>query len=122
MESRQRRLLLAAAGTTLIAGLTGALGVGSQPTERIIKVRARKFTYDPDEITVKLNEPVVLELTSDDVVMGINIPDFGVRSDIIPGQTHRLRLVPDKTGTFEFHCDIFCGTGHEDMSGTLHVE
>ncbi len=122
MESRQRRLLLAAAGSTLIAGLTGALTAWSQPTERLIKVRARKFTYDPDEITVTLNEPVVLELTSEDVVMGINIPDFAARSDIIPGQTHRLRFVPDKAGTFEFHCDIFCGTGHEDMSGTLHVE
>jgi len=29
--------------------------------------------------------------------------------------------VPDKTGTFTFVCDIFCGTGHEEMDGTIEV-
>jgi cytochrome c oxidase subunit 2 len=29
--------------------------------------------------------------------------------------------VPDKVGTFPFHCDIFCGEGHEDMTGKFVV-
>jgi cytochrome c oxidase subunit 2 len=33
----------------------------------------------------------------------------------------RVRLVPDKVGTFPFVCDIFCGSGHEDMTGTIVV-
>jgi cytochrome c oxidase subunit 2 len=53
--------------------------------------------------------------------MGFNAPDFGVRADIIPGQVARVRLVPDKVGTFTFLCDIFCGSGHETMSGTITV-
>ena len=53
--------------------------------------------------------------------MGFSVPDFGVRADIIPGKVGRLRLTPDKTGTFVFLCDIFCGSGHETMSGTLTV-
>jgi cytochrome c oxidase subunit 2 len=32
-----------------------------------------------------------------------------------------LQLTPDKSGTFTFLCDVFCGTGHEEMSGTLIV-
>jgi heme/copper-type cytochrome/quinol oxidase subunit 2 len=29
-------------------------------------------------------------------------------------------LTPDRAGTFTFVvCGVFCGTGHEDMSGTL---
>ena len=24
-------------------------------------------------------------------------------------------------GTFEFHCDVFCGSGHEEMSGRFEV-
>jgi cytochrome c oxidase subunit 2 len=39
----------------------------------------------------------------------------------VPGQVARVRLIPDKVGTFEFACDIFCGEGHESMSGTIHV-
>jgi cytochrome c oxidase subunit 2 len=53
--------------------------------------------------------------------MGFNAPDFGARATIIPGQTARVRIVPNKVGTFTFHCDVFCGDGHEDMDGTIRV-
>jgi cytochrome c oxidase subunit 2 len=53
--------------------------------------------------------------------MGFSMPDFDVRADIIPGQVSKLRLVPDKVGTFTFLCDIFCGSGHETMNGTITV-
>jgi cytochrome c oxidase subunit II len=65
--------------------------------------------------------PVTLEFVTADVVMGFNAPDFKARADIIPGQVSRVRLTPDKTGTFTFLCDIFCGEGHEGMSGQIHV-
>jgi cytochrome c oxidase subunit 2 len=32
-----------------------------------------------------------------------------------------VRFTPDKVGRFNFHCDLFCGSGHEDMMGTLIV-
>jgi len=65
--------------------------------------------------------PVVLELTTRDVFMGFNLPDFNVRADIVPEKVTRVTFVPDKTGTFTFLCDVFCGTGHEQMQGTLTV-
>jgi len=45
--------------------------------------------------------------------MGFNLPDFNLRADIVPDKVTRVRLVPDKTGTFTFLCDIFCGARHE---------
>jgi cytochrome c oxidase subunit 2 len=121
MVSRNRRALLGAVAAAALAGATGTLPVRSQPTERVIKVRAYKFSYEPDEIVLKLKEPVVLEFTASDVPMGFNAPDFAVRATLIPGQTSRVRIVPDKVGTFLFHCDVFCGDGHEDMDGTIRV-
>jgi cytochrome c oxidase subunit 2 len=53
--------------------------------------------------------------------MGFNLPDFNVRGDIMPGKVTRVRFVPDKTGTFTFLCDLFCGSGHEEMNGKLTV-
>jgi cytochrome c oxidase subunit II len=47
--------------------------------------------------------------------------DFGVRAEVKPGEVTRLRITPDKTGKFPFACDVFCGSGHEEMSGTLVV-
>ena len=40
---------------------------------------------------------------------------------IIPGVPARVRFTPEKSGTFPFLCDIFCGDGHESMSGTIVV-
>ena len=93
----------------------------AQPQEQVIKVVARRWTYSPNKLTLKKGVPVILELTSADVLMGFSAPDFQVRADIVPGQVARVRLVPDKVGTFTFLCDIFCGSGHETMNGTITV-
>jgi len=121
MVSLKRRTLLGGITATALTGLGTTFALRSQAAERVIQVRAHKFTYEPDEITLKLNEPVTLEFTSADVTMGFNLPDFKLRTDIIPGKTSSVRFVPDKVGRFTFHCDIFCGDGHEDMDGTIHV-
>jgi cytochrome c oxidase subunit II len=52
----------------------------------------------------------LLEFTSQDVVMGLNVPDLGTRTDIFPGKVMRVRLMPDKVGSFTSYCDIFCGS------------
>jgi cytochrome c oxidase subunit 2 len=118
----RRRMLTSVVSATALAGVGAALSVRSQPAEPVIKIRAYKFSYEPDEIVLKLNQPVVLEFTASDVPMGFNAPDFALRATIIPGQTSRVRLVPNKSGTFLFHCDVFCGDGHEEMDGTIRVE
>jgi cytochrome c oxidase subunit 2 len=87
----------------------------------VIKITTKRFEFNPSVITLRKGEPVTLEFTALDVLMGFNLPEFGVRTDVIPGKTTRLRLTPMKTGMFVFLCDVFCGTGHEDMSGKLIV-
>jgi cytochrome c oxidase subunit 2 len=117
MLPARRRVLGMALGTALAAaGIAGA-----QPKEQVIKITARKFAFLPGTITLKKGVPATLEFVTADVVMGFNLPDFSVRADIIPGQTAQVKFTPDKTGTFTFLCDIFCGDGHEGMSGTLKV-
>jgi cytochrome c oxidase subunit II len=91
------------------------------PNEQVIKVTAKRFEYSPSVITVKLNVPVVLELTTLDRLHGFEVPDLKLQSEIKPGEVSRVRFVPDKVGTFAFHCNIFCGSGHEDMSGQIVV-
>ncbi len=99
----------------------GAAHVAAQPAEQVIQITTKKFDYTPNQITLKKGVPVVLEFTTADVLMGFNVPDLGGRADIVPGKVVRVRLVPDKTGTFTFFCDIFCGSGHEDMTGIITV-
>jgi cytochrome c oxidase subunit 2 len=107
----------------LFAGAGGWVGTSAASAdEQVIRLTAKKFEYDLREITLKKGAPVVLELTSLDRVHGFNQPDFGVRGDAVPGMVTRVRFTPTKTGEFVFFCDVFCGDGHEEMSGTLIVK
>ena len=90
--------------------------------DSVIQITAKKFEYSLRTLTLKKGVPVVLELTALDRAHGFNLPDFGVRIDVLPGKVTRIRFTPDKTGEFVFFCDVFCGDGHEEMSGVLTVK
>ena len=120
----RRRFAVTACTLVLLGASYAATFVAAQaaaPRAKVIRISAKRFDYSPAHLTLKKGEPVVLELTSQDVLMGLNIPDFNVRGDMEPGKVTRVRFVPDKAGTFAFLCDIFCGSGHERMQGTLTV-
>ena len=89
--------------------------------EQVIKITAKKFEYAPKEITLKKGVPAVLEFTSLDRLHGFNCPQLKIRTDIQPGKENIVRFVPDKVGTFPFHWDNFCGSGHEGMQGIIKV-
>ena len=89
--------------------------------ERVIQVTAEKFKFTPAVIELKLGEAVVLELTTLDRRHGFQVPDLKVDENIEPGKVTRVRIVPMKAGTFPFHCDVFCGSGHEEMAGEIVV-
>ena len=118
----RKPLMIALIAYTAAGVAAGRVVIGSNaPGEKVIKLTAKKFEYSPPEITVKKGEPVVIEVSSQDVKHGFTLPDFGIRTDIQPGSVNRIALTPDKTGRFTFGCDVFCGSGHEEMSGTLLV-
>lgn len=107
---------------------TAALGLGvicprafPQPEQNVISIAAKKFEYSPSVIHLKIGVTVVLEFTSPETVMGFNAPEFKTRTDIIPGIKTRVTITPTKAGEYPFYCDIFCGAGHEDMTGVLVV-
>jgi cytochrome c oxidase subunit 2 len=91
------------------------------PAERVIHITAKKFDFSPDSITLKKGVPVVFEISSADREHGFNLRAFGIRTNVSPGKVSRIRVTPDKTGKFTFSCDVFCGDGHEEMTGTVVV-
>ncbi|MCX5757738.1 MAG: cupredoxin domain-containing protein [Candidatus Hydrogenedentes bacterium] len=88
---------------------------------KVIKVTAKKFEFSPKEITLKKGEPVVLEFTSLDRKHGFNCPGLNIGTAIDPPKVSQVPFTPEKAGAYEFHCDVFCGSGHEQMMGTITV-
>ena len=119
IDTQRRRAMIGAAGALALSSVA-ALALAA-PKPRVIRIVARKFVYVPNEIHVKQGETVVLQLTAPEVPMGFSLPDFNLRADVVPGKPASVQLTPDKAGSFTFLCDVFCGTGHEDMSGMLVV-
>lgn len=113
----KRRLLLCAPLALVALG-----AVQAKAKERVIKIEARKFRFAPNVIELKKGEEVVLELTALDFPHGFSLPDFKIRADLVMGKPVRVKLKPEEAGQFGFLCDNFCGSGHEEMSGTLIVK
>lgn len=120
-----RRIAYVSAAVVAVA-LALAVGARTAHTsasggEEVIEITAKRFEYSPSEITLKKGVPAILEFTSLDRAHGFLVPQMNLRADIKPGETTRVRIVPDRAGTFPFHCDNFCGGGHEDMTGEIIV-
>jgi len=98
-----------------------ALAIAAASAERVVRIEASKFRYDPPKVTLKRGEPVVLELTSSDRSHGFKLVELGIDVKILPGETTQVRVQPDTAGTFSFACDVFCGSGHEEMDGEIVV-
>jgi cytochrome c oxidase subunit II len=95
--------------------------VRAQSEPRRIEVTAKRFTYEPGEITLKKGQPVVLVLKSADVAHGLRFRELNLNAKIDKGSTAELDFTPDKVGDFVGHCSVFCGSGHGSMTLTLHV-
>jgi cytochrome c oxidase subunit II len=106
----------------LLVSVSAAVFATHEPAgERIVAIKVKCFESGPEEVTHEKGVPVVLQLSSLDVPHGFNLPDLDVRADVIPGKPAELRIVPQQAGRFVFHCDIFCGTGHEELEGAIVV-
>ncbi len=117
----QKKLVLVFIAFTIFACAGTAVHRGGP--EQVIKITAKRFEYNPNVIRIKAGVPVIFEFTSLDRVHGFTVPDLGnIRLTIEPGKVNRITILAPKAGAYEFHCDIFCGDGHEGMTGKIIAE
>ncbi|TVX98278.1 cupredoxin domain-containing protein [Cohnella terricola] len=97
------------------AGTSPAAGGGAV---KEVTVNASNWKFEPNEITANVGDTLKLTLNNTQGAHGLEIPDFGV--NLKNGDTKEIKL--DKAGSFEFHCSIQCGQGHDSMTGALIVQ
>ncbi|HST29390.1 MAG TPA: hypothetical protein VLK27_00955 [Chthoniobacterales bacterium] len=74
------------------------------------------------ELHVPVNRPVIIELSSKDVIHNFDLPHMRIAADAIPGSLIPMWFKPIKTGTYDVVCGQLCGLGHYGMKGTLVVD
>ncbi len=87
----------------------------------VIAIHARRFAFDPAQITLVKGKTVELDLISDDVHHSLVIGALGIHADMLPGTTEHVQVTPDDTGDFTGDCGHFCGMGHNKMHLLIHV-
>jgi cytochrome c oxidase subunit II len=106
-------------------GLLAALAAPSSPPAqepRVVEIRAKRFEFTPNVVTLKKDEPVVLRLRSDDFTHGLYMKALGIDSEFAPGKAVDVPLTPRTPGRYTVICDHFCGSGHGNMKMTIVVE
>jgi cytochrome c oxidase subunit II len=76
---------------------------------------------ESNRLVLPVNKPVILHITSEDVVHGFWIPNFGVKADANPGETTQIVVTPTTMGTFPIRCAELCGLYHAYMDATVSV-
>ena len=86
--------------------------------------------YTKDDLTtinqlhIPIGRPVIIYLTTKDVIHSFSIPVMRVKQDVLPGMSIQTWFTPTKTGQWEIGCAQLCGIGHYRMKGfiTVHTE
>lgn len=74
-----------------------------------------------NQFNVPVNKPVIVDLSSKDVIHSFFLPVMRVKQDTIPGMTIPVWFQATQTGEFEIACAQLCGLGHYRMRGAFTV-
>jgi cytochrome c oxidase subunit 2 len=117
-----------------------AKGVDRLPPDALeISVHAKQFEWNvtypgPDgelgtgddferrnQLHVPANRPVLVHLSSEDVIHSFFLPQFRVKQDVVPGMDLSAWFEATEPGQYTLACAELCGTGHTRMMGSVTV-
>jgi len=73
--------------------------------------------YYNGNIHVVVNKPVLIYLSSKDVIHSFKLVAMRMTQDAIPGLRFPITFTPTKAGRYQIECAQLCGGGHSAMAG-----
>ena len=113
-----------------------SLAALERPRAMHVKVNARQWWWEvqyvdsvpsrtlttANEIHIPVGRPVLVELTSADVIHSFWVPNLHGKRDNIPGARNRLWIQADTAGVYRGECAEFCGYQHAKMAFLVIAE
>jgi cytochrome c oxidase subunit 2 len=75
-----------------------------------------------NQLNVPIDRPVLVHLSSKDVIHSFGLYEMRVKQDAIPGMSIPVWFIPNKAGEYEITCSQLCGLGHFRMRGFVTVQ
>ena len=92
-----------------------------------VKVTGNQWYFEYDygngvndtELVVPVGKPVVLRMTSNDVIHSFGLTEYRLKEDIMPGRITYLWFYPDAPLDTHVVCVEFCGNSHSEMTNKV---
>jgi len=75
-----------------------------------------------NQLNLPVDRPVLVHLSSKDVIHSFGLYEMRVKQDAIPGLQIPVWFVPNRIGDYEITCSQLCGLGHFRMRGFVTVQ
>lgn len=108
-------------GKTDVSLVTSANPVGLDVSDP----NAKDDIVTLNQLYMQVNRPIIVRLSSKDVIHSFGLPYMRVKQDAIPGMQVPIHFTPVKVSgdePWEIACAQLCGLGHYRMRGQYHVQ
>ena len=75
-----------------------------------------------NQLNLPIDRPVLVHLSSKDVIHSFGLYEMRVKQDAIPGMEIPVWFIPNRTGEYEIACSQLCGLGHFRMRGFITIQ
>jgi cytochrome c oxidase subunit 2 len=73
-------------------------------------------------LNLPVGKPVIVFLSSKDVIHSFGLPQMRVKQDAVPGIVQPVWFTPTMTGQWDIACSQLCGLGHYRMKGVYQIQ
>ena len=75
-----------------------------------------------NQLYLPVDRPVVVHLSSKDVIHSFGLYEMRVKQDAVPGLSIPVWFIPNRIGEYEITCSQLCGLGHFRMRGFVNIQ
>ncbi len=75
-----------------------------------------------NDMHIPVHQPVILEISSKDVIHSFTVNVLRVKQDAVPGMMVPIHFEATQTGLFDVGCAQLCGLGHYRMKGQITID
>lgn len=75
-----------------------------------------------NQLTLPVDRPVLVHLSSKDVIHSFGLYEMRVKQDAVPGLDIPVWFIPNRIGDYEIACSQLCGLGHYRMRGFVNIK
>ncbi len=75
-----------------------------------------------NQLTLPVDKPVLVRLSSKDVIHSFGLFEMRVKQDAVPGLDIPVWFIPNRIGDYEIACSQLCGLGHYRMRGFVNIK